>query len=112
MTAQPTPQGLHISGKFGDFKFTIGDHDLSDIPVVTRGPIVGPIVENLTPGQRNPARVVWVPFLFEGDIEDPEGILRIVHDGEAEQVGLPTPCADGQVCDHNPDGGNHPVVSS
>jgi len=82
---QPTPQGLHISGQYGAFKLTIGEHDLSDIPVLTQGPIV----ENLTPGKQNPMRVAWVPFLFEGDIDDPEGILRVVHEGEANAVGLP-----------------------
>lgn len=81
-----TPRNLSISApKGGEFKFTIGDCDLSGLTILQSGPIV----ECLTPGCANPAYVAWVPVFFEGEIDDPDHILRVVHEGEAEALGLP-----------------------
>lgn len=81
-----TPRNLSISvPKEGGFTFSIGDHDLSDLTILQQGPIV----VCLTPGCSNPAYVAWIPVFFEGEISDPHHILRIVHDGEAESIGVP-----------------------
>lgn len=63
----------------------IGDHDLSDLPIAE----VGPVVERLDSGTGKPFNRIWVPFLFEGDVLDPSGRVRIVNDGEAEKLDVP-----------------------
>jgi len=81
-----TPRDLSVAmPKDGAFTFTIGDHDFSDL-LILQG---GPIVECLTPGSEKPAYVAWVPVFFEGEIDDPHHLLRIVHAGEAEALGVP-----------------------
>ncbi|GAA3877949.1 hypothetical protein GCM10022243_48310 [Saccharothrix violaceirubra] len=80
------PRNLVIRDPGEEFTFRIGDHDLTDLPIAQHGPII----ENLTPGHANPLYRAWVPFMVEGTIEDPQGLCRLVHDGEAELVGLPS----------------------
>jgi hypothetical protein len=81
------PQGLHAENPEGGKPILrVGDHDLSDLPIA----IAGPIVENQCPGIRNPLYIAWIPVMFEGPIHDPHGMVRIVHEGEAEAVGLPS----------------------
>jgi hypothetical protein len=81
-----TPRNLSIAMEGNAFKLAIGDHDLSDLPVLGSGPIV----ECLTPGHKKPAYVAWIPVFFEGEISDPNHLLRIVHEGEAEALALPS----------------------
>ncbi|MDF2969372.1 MAG: hypothetical protein K0Q93_3150 [Nocardioidaceae bacterium] len=64
----------------------IGDHDLSDLPIDA----VGPVVERLDSGTGKPFNRVWVPLLFEGHVHDPNGKVRIVNDGEASKLDVPT----------------------
>jgi hypothetical protein len=64
----------------------VGDHDLSDLFIDA----VGPVVERLEAGLHKPFNRVWLPILFEGEVHDPAGKVRIVNDGEAEKLGVPT----------------------
>jgi len=67
------PQGLHISGRGETFKLSIGDHDLTHLLVSDRGPVI----EHATPpGDKAPVYIAWVPFMFVGDIDDPEDMTR------------------------------------
>lgn len=64
----------------------VGDHDLSDLYIDA----VGPIVERLDSGTGKPFNRVWLPILFEGEVRDPAGRVRVVNDGEADKLDLPT----------------------
>lgn len=80
------PRNLSIQvPEDGKFSFTIGEHDFADLVIMQSGPIV----ECLTPGAPNPAYCAWIPVMFEGEIDDPHHVLRIVHDGEAGSLGVP-----------------------
>lgn len=83
------PQNLHAE-KGERHTLRIGEHDLSDLPISTDGPIV----VCHTPGDPHPVFTAWVPILFEGTVTDPNSLVRIVHEGQAESVGLPTPKED------------------
>lgn len=76
------PQNLSVTMVDGVVQFTIGDHDLSGLPIAQRGPVI----ECLTPGCNHRMYVAWVPVLFEGTVDDPLNMCRIVHDGEAEKL--------------------------
>ncbi|MBP2341107.1 hypothetical protein JOF41_007361 [Saccharothrix coeruleofusca] len=80
-------QDLHIIESETGPTLSIGDYIFAGLTIHD----AGPIIETLTPGAPNPLRCAWVPILFEGDVHDPQGRCRIVHDGEAELVGVPTP---------------------
>lgn len=64
----------------------VGDHDLSDLLIDA----VGPVVERLDSGTGKPFNRVWLPIVFEGGVHDPNGKVRIVNDGEALRLDVPT----------------------
>lgn len=74
------PRNLSVSMDGTTLHFTIGDHDLSDLPILQRGPII----ECLTPGAEYRSYVAWVPVFFDGEVNDPQGMCSIVREGEAE----------------------------
>lgn len=76
------PQNLSISMVGNTLRFTIGDHDLSDLPILQRGPII----ECLTPGCKHRSYVAWVPVFFDGEVDDPQGMCSVVREGEAEML--------------------------
>lgn len=80
------PQGMHANWGPEGPVLTIGDHDLSDLPISSEGPVV----ETMTsPGDPRPMRTAWVPIMFEGEVSDRNGMLRMVNDGQAKDVGVP-----------------------
>jgi hypothetical protein len=72
MTAANPPTDFQIAKPSQDrpFQLRIGGHDLSDLLVSTDGPIIDD--QHTDP----PFRFVWVPFVIEGEITDPDQILR------------------------------------
>jgi hypothetical protein len=81
------PRGLKVTK---DYKFTIGNLDLSGVPIGGGGPIVERLYVD-PEGKELPLSVAWVPITFEGDVTDEAHAVRIVSDGEVGRL-LTEPC--------------------
>jgi hypothetical protein len=73
------PQGFHIGGRTADFRMRIGEHDLSHLLVST----LGPRIETVAPatGDTPALHIAWIPLIFDGDVDDPEGMTTPSQEG-------------------------------